>query len=134
MTEQQSPEEQFCLQLLCVCAQLLSNVQFFAIPWTVACQAPLTMEFSRKEYWSWLPFPIPGDFPDPGIKPPSPALTGGFFITAPFEKPEAAFTVFKYVKANLAQYWHMAMGDTEREIKKNPKGMVVGREGSSYGN
>ena len=95
MTEQQSPEEQFCLQVLCVCAQLLSNVQFFAIPWMVACQAPLTMEFSRKEYWSWLPFPIPGDFPDPGIKPPSPALTGGFFITAPSEKPEAAFTVFR---------------------------------------
>ena len=43
-------------------------------PWTVACQAPLSMEFSRQEYWSGLPFPSPGDLPDAGIKPASPAL------------------------------------------------------------
>ena len=43
-------------------------------PWTVACQAPLSMEFSRQEYWSGLPFPSAGDFPNPGIKPGSPAL------------------------------------------------------------
>ena len=42
--------------------------------WTVACQAPLSMEFSRQEYWSGLPFPSPGDLPDPGIDPGSPAL------------------------------------------------------------
>ena len=41
----------------------------FATPWTVACQAPLSMGFSRQEYWSGLPFPSPGDLPDPGIKP-----------------------------------------------------------------
>ena len=45
-----------------------------AIPWTVACQAPLSMGFSRQEYWSGLPFPSPGDLPDPGIKPRCPAL------------------------------------------------------------
>ena len=45
-----------------------------AIPWTVACQAPLSMGFSMQEYWSGLPFPSPGDLPDPGIKPGSPAL------------------------------------------------------------
>ena len=44
------------------------------IPWTVACQAPLPMGFSRQEYWSGLPFPSPGDLPDPGIEPESPAL------------------------------------------------------------
>ena len=44
------------------------------VPWTVACQAPLSMGFSRQEYWSGLPFPSPGDLPDPGIKPGSPAL------------------------------------------------------------
>ena len=44
------------------------------IPWTVACQAPLSMAFSRQEYWGGLPFPSPGDLPDPGIKPRSPAL------------------------------------------------------------
>ena len=43
-------------------------------PWTVARQAPLTMGFSRQEYWSGLPFPSPGDLPNPGIKPKSPAL------------------------------------------------------------
>ena len=43
-------------------------------PWTVACQAPLSMGFSRQEYWSGLPFPSPGDLPDPGIEPGSPAL------------------------------------------------------------
>ena len=45
-----------------------------ATPWTVACQAPPSMGFSRQEYWSGLPFPSPGDLPDPGIKPASPAL------------------------------------------------------------
>ena len=44
------------------------------IPWTVACQAPLSMGFSRQEYWSGLPFPSPGDVPDPAIEPKSPAL------------------------------------------------------------
>ena len=48
-----------------------SRVQLFATPWTVACQAPLSMGFSRQEYWSGLPFPSPGDLPDPGIKPAS---------------------------------------------------------------
>ena len=50
--------------------------------WTVAHQAPLSMKFSRQEYWSGLPFPTQGDLPDPGIKPAylqSPALAGGFF-------------------------------------------------------
>ena len=45
-----------------------------APPWTVACQAPLSMGFSRQEYWSELPFPSPGDLPNPGIEPGSPAL------------------------------------------------------------
>ena len=45
-----------------------------ATPWTVAHQAPLSMEFSRQEYWSGLPFPIPGDHPNPGVEPMSPAL------------------------------------------------------------
>ena len=48
---------------------LLSHVQFFATPWTVDHQAPLPMEFSRKEYWSGLPFPPPGDLPNPEMEP-----------------------------------------------------------------
>ena len=52
----------------------LSRVQLFATPWTVAYQAPPSMGFSWQEYWSGLPFPSPGDLPDPGIEPGSPAL------------------------------------------------------------
>ena len=58
----------------CVYTQLLSCVQLFAIPWAVAHQAPLPMEFSRQEYWSGLPFPLPVDLPDPGIELRSPVL------------------------------------------------------------
>ena len=54
--------------------KLLSRVQLFATPWTVANPAPPSMGFSRQEYWSGLPFPSPGDLPDPGIEPESPAL------------------------------------------------------------
>ena len=53
---------------------VISRVQLFATPWTVAHQAPLFMGFSRQEYWSGLPFPSPGDLPDPGTEPRSLAL------------------------------------------------------------
>ena len=56
-------------------------------PWTVDLQAPLSIGFSRHEYWSALPFPSPVDLPNPGIKPVSPALAGGFFVTEPPGKP-----------------------------------------------
>ena len=61
-----------------------SHVQLFATPWTIARQAPLSMEFSRQEYWSGFPFSSPGYLSDLGIKPMSPvspALAGGFFTT-----------------------------------------------------
>ena len=51
-----------------------SHGQLFETPWTVACQAPLSVGFSRQEYWSGLPFPSPGDLPNPGIEPGSPVL------------------------------------------------------------
>ena len=60
-------------------------------PWTVACQAPLSMRFSRQEYWSGLLFPTPGDLLDPGSKPTSlafPAMASVFFTTSPQEKPK----------------------------------------------
>ena len=50
-------------------------------PWTVVCQAPLSMGFSRQEYWSGLPFPSPGDLPDPGIEPGSPSLQEDSLLT-----------------------------------------------------
>ena len=74
----------------CGHAQLLSHVRLFATPQTVASQAPLSMEFSRQEYWGRLPFPPPGDLPDLGIEPTSPAFAGrlGFFTTEPPGKPQ----------------------------------------------
>ena len=60
---------------LCInSVQWLSHVQLFVTPWTVTHQAPPSVGFSRQEYWSGLPFPSPGDLPDPGIRPRSPAL------------------------------------------------------------
>ena len=59
-----------------------SCVRIFAALWTVAHQAPLSMGFSRQEYWRGLPCPPPGDLPNPGIEPTSPALLGGFYITS----------------------------------------------------
>ena len=61
--------------------KLLSHVRLFVTPWTLAYQAPPSMGFSRQEYWSGLPFPSPGDLPDPGIVLTSlvpPILAGGF--------------------------------------------------------
>jgi len=52
-------------------------------PRTVACQAPLSIGFSKQEYWTGEPFPSPGDLPDPGTEPTSPALSGGFFTREP---------------------------------------------------
>ena len=63
------------------------HVWFFATPWTVDSQAPLSMEFSRQEYWSGLPFPSPGDFPKPGIEPGSPALQAESLQSEPPGKP-----------------------------------------------
>ena len=83
-----SPEMSFCPFSMHEEACLLSYfscVWLFATQWTVAHQAPLSMGFSRQEYWSGLPCPPPGELPDPGIKPESlmsPALAGGFFTTS----------------------------------------------------
>ena len=55
----------------------------FVTPETVACQAPLSMGFSRQEYWSGLPFPSPGKIPNSGTEPTSPVLAGGFFTSEP---------------------------------------------------
>ena len=85
-----------------------------AIPWTVVHQAPLSMEFSRQEYWSGLPCPSPRDLPDPGIKPGSPTLQADSLPSEPPGKP-------KYddeVQASLCEEW--SSGDLrtwQEEIK-----------------
>ena len=74
------------MRMVCV----LSRVRLLATLWTVACHAPPSLEFSRQEYWSGLPFTPPGDLPDPGIElvsPASPALAGRFFTLEPPGKP-----------------------------------------------
>ena len=66
---------------MCVCVlSHCSHVRLFATPCTVACQAPLSMGFSRQEYWSGLPFPPPADLSNPGIKPESPALQDSLLL------------------------------------------------------
>ena len=76
--------------LQCLPACLLSyfsRVWLFATLWTIAHQSPLSMGFSRQEYWSGLPHPAPGDFPNPGIEPLSPALLAGSLPSEPWGKP-----------------------------------------------
>ena len=70
----------------------LSRVQLLATPWTVAYQAQRSMGFSRQEYWSGQPFPSPGDLPNPGIKPWSPALQTDALPSEPLEKPQQLLT------------------------------------------
>ena len=69
--------------------KLLSRVPLFATPWTIAYQAPLSMEFSREEYWSGLPFPSQGELPDPGIECRSPALQAEALPSEPPGKPDS---------------------------------------------
>ena len=71
--------------MLLFSSEVMSN--YLATPWTVARQAPLFMGFPRQESWSGLPFPSPGDLPNPGIKSMSPALAGEFFSTELPGKP-----------------------------------------------
>ena len=66
----------------------LSHVQLFSTPRMAAHQAPMSVGFLRQEYMSGLPFPPPGDLPDPGTEPASPALAGGFFTIEPPGRPK----------------------------------------------
>ena len=88
----QSPEDLACV------LSLFSCVQLFATPWTVALQAPLSTGFSRQEYWSGLPFPSPGDLPDPEIELTSisaPALQAGSLLLSHWGSPQKTLSAFK---------------------------------------
>ena len=69
--------------MLHCCSVAVGRVQPFATPWTVARHSPPSMGFPRQEHWSGLPFPSPGDLPDPVVEPGSPTSAGGFFTTEP---------------------------------------------------
>ena len=95
----------------------------FATPWTVAHPAILSMGFPRQEYWSWLPFPSPGDLPNPGIKPVplvSPALADGFFATQPPEK--APFSLGRRQKKNPSR---LSVSDTCQFSQKWPPILII---------
>ena len=84
------PEKCFRIAQHMIVSSFLSCVRLFEATGTVVCEAPLCMEFSRQEYWGEVPFPIPGDLPDPGIEPQSlvsRALAGRVFTSEPSEKP-----------------------------------------------
>ena len=95
--------------------QSLSRVQLFATPWSIAHQAPLSMGFSRQEYWSGLPFPSPGDLPNPGIEPRPPTLQADVLTSEPPGKPinnvgrGGLFILFKVFRM---------MSDTQKMINK----------------
>ena len=82
----------------------LSRVRLFATPCTVAHQAPPPMGFSRQEYWSGLPFPSPGDLPDPGIESRSPALQADALTSEPPGKPDLQNKLRKCPNNNTALY------------------------------
>ena len=92
--------------------QSLGGVWLFATPWTVDCQSPLSMGFSRQEYWSRLPFPLPGDLPNTGIEPVflvSPVLASGFFTT---ESPRSSGKVSGWPRSSF-EFFHT-------NVRKNP--------------
>ena len=84
-----------------VCLSHICSVRLFVNPWTAACQGPLSMGFSRQEYWSGLPCPHPRDLPDPGIEPvslTSPALAGRLFTTSATSEASAS-------RGSMASHW-----------------------------
>ena len=85
----------------CFVVQSLSHVQFYATPWTAACQALCPWGFSRQEFWSGLTFPSPGDLLGLGFEPMSFTLAGGFFTTDPPRKPLKS--------VNLTQFSHRGL-------------------------
>ena len=102
----------------------LSHVQLFVTPWTVAYQALPSMGFSRQEYWSGLPFPSPGDLPDPGIEPGSPALEAEALTSEPPGKPRKHYFSlwsFKlltwFYKYRMVRWHHWLSG---QEFKQTP--------------
>ena len=88
------------LQKKCQCVSY-SVVSDSATPWAVACQASLSMEFSRQEYWSGWPFPFPGDLPNPGIKPKSPVQQAVSLPLKHLESPQININILKFLKMKL---------------------------------
>ena len=91
---------------ICTCCCLVAKVMSDSVtPWTIAHQAPLSMGFPRQGYRSGLPLPSPGNLPDPGVKPTSPALADRFFMTEPPRKPMWEATKYQIGKYERFSYF-----------------------------
>ena len=90
--------------MLCMCVlSRFSNVQLCVTLWTIACQAPLSMRFSRQEYWSELPCPSPGDLPVPGIKSVSFMCPAGSLTQVPAGKPNLCCALLLFHMSSISQ-------------------------------
>ena len=110
-----------CIYMVCV-ASCFSHVTLFVTLWTAACQAPLSIRFSRKEYWSRLPFPPPGDLSDPGIEPGSlmpPALAGRLFTLVPPGKP---YIYMENIYVSLVRNWRRKWQPSPVFLPGEPQG------------
>ena len=120
---------------LCVKVKVksLSRVRLFETPRAVVYQAPLFVGFSRQEYWSGLPFLSPGDLPNPGMEPRSPALQADALLSEPPGKPlsmciEMQISDALKSKNSFTQFWHLFWGDN-RLVLAHPLGI---RDGYIY--
>ena len=104
-------------RLVLFCCSVVSDS--FSTPWAIAPQAPLSMGSSRQEHWSGLPFPPPGNPPDPGVTPESPALASGFFITEPPGKSIKTGEIFKCYYKYTRHRCHLA--NSSQQLLRNPK-------------
>ena len=100
------------LLFFCLCVCLLSHVRLFVTPWTVACQAPLSIGFPRQEYWSGLSFPSPGDLTEPG----SPALQAESLPSEP-QGSKLLFFFYSLITFNLSYLWYVYVSDSPSSLK-----------------
>jgi len=119
----QDPLDYFCKSFVHSCMlSRFSRVQLFATLWTIALQAPLSMEFSRQEYCSGLPCPPPGDLPNPGIELaslPSPALAGRFFTTSATWEVHSSVSITSFLKKCFCDSkWPSATGNVDQHFGK----------------
>ena len=104
----------YIYKLVCACVlSCFSHIWLFATPWTVDHQVPLSSGFSRQEYWSGLPFPSPGDLPDPWIKPSSPALQADSLLSeSPGKLQKISSVLVHSVMSNSATPWYSPPGSS----------------------
>ena len=111
---------QFSVQFSSI--QSLSHVRLFATPWTIAHQVPLSMEFSRQEYWSGFPFPSLGDLPYPGIEPRSSAFSQILYHLSHQGSPEWGISFSKTTKVCLRRFIQQWCSGWEGEMRPKEPG------------